>query len=266
MATSRGSRTRSRFLRGARGTVESGAPGKALRVTGGNLHVGWLSLFGGNSAADAHVLLRLTAAVIGVELARDVASTRERRYDFWEALLAGAFHDAATAREDAAARGIAPAASYLTVALEAEGAGEEGRPADPGGLRALVTEAFRCADSDVGLLESGVALLVFIPAARAVDASNAKTAASLLPKTAARRMPQVRISGGVGTVEALLALSRSADAAKAALAIGRRVARKRPSRVVRRARCLSAPLRGRRRAAAARLRIGSVDAVAALRR
>jgi PucR family transcriptional regulator, purine catabolism regulatory protein len=36
-------------------------------------------------------------------------------------------------------------------------------------------------------------------------------------------MPQVRISGGVGTVEALLALSRSADAAKAALAIGRRV-------------------------------------------
>ena len=207
----------------ARGTVESGAPGKALRVTGGNLHVGWLSLFGGNSAADADVLLRLTAAVIGVELARDVASTRERRYDFWEALLAGAFHDAATAREDAAARGIAPAASYLTVALEAEGAGEEGRPADPGGLRALVVEAFRCADSDVGLLESGMALLVFIPAARAVDASNAKTAASLLPKTAARRMPQVRISGGVGTVEALLALSRSADAAKAALAIGRRV-------------------------------------------
>jgi PucR family transcriptional regulator, purine catabolism regulatory protein len=207
----------------ARRTVESGAPGKALRVTAGSLHLGWLSLFGGNSAASADALLRLTAAVIGVELARDLAGTRERRQDFWEALLSGAFHDAATAREDAAARGIAPATSYLTVALEAEPASEDGGPADPAGLRALVADAFRSADADVGLLESGVALLVFVPAARAVDASNAKTAATLLPKTAARRTPPLRISGGIGTVETLPALTRSADAAKAALAIGRRV-------------------------------------------
>jgi PucR family transcriptional regulator, purine catabolism regulatory protein len=199
----------------ARACAEANAPGLALRVTAGANHVGWLSVFGA-TAPEADVLLRLTAAVIGVELARGTASSRERKEDFWDALLSDTFHDTAAAREDAASAGIAPAASYVTVALEADSA-------DLTELRSIVADCFRSADGELGIAQRGVALLVFVPAARAVDASNAKTAASLLPKSASRRTPNVHVSGGIGTVEPLLGLSRSAAAAQAALAIGRRV-------------------------------------------
>jgi DNA-binding PucR family transcriptional regulator len=90
-------------------------------------------------------------------------------------------------------------------------------------VRALATDVFRASDAHIGLLERGVTLFVFVPAPRAVDASNAKTAAGLLPKNAVRRKAHVRISGGVGTVESLLAVHASAHAAEAALAIGRRI-------------------------------------------
>lgn len=205
-----------------RSTVESGAPGKAARVTAGNLHLGWLSLFGGNSRVDAASLLRLTAAVIGVELARDGTSARGRRESFWEALLSGAFGDAAAAREEAAARAITLAPSYVSVALEAE-PGETQSAPDFKELRALATEAFKCADAELGVLERSVSLLIFVPVLRGVDASNAKMAASLLPRSAARRRPQLRISGGVGSSRPPIALAESAAAAHAALVIGRRV-------------------------------------------
>ena len=200
----------------ARSVVESGAAGRAQRVTAGNAGIGWLSLFGGDRAADADILLRLTAAAIGVELARDGATLRQRAGDFWESLLSRTFHDAAAVRDEAAARGITLASQYLAVALEVE----DGTPAE---IRPLVGDAFRASDGEVGLLERGTALVAFVPAARAVDASNAKTAAGLLPKSVARRKPQIRISGGVGTVEAPIVLERSLHAAEAALAIGRRI-------------------------------------------
>ena len=199
----------------ARATVEADAPGRTARVTAGANHLGWLSVFGVDGG-EADLLLRLTAAAIGVELARDAASQRGRKEDFWDALLSETFGDSAAARDDAASHGIAPAASYLAVALEAEAA-------DPGELQSLVAGCFRGADGELGVAQRGVVLLVFVPATRAVDASNAKTAASLLPKTIARRNPSLRISGGVGTVEPLLGVSRSAAAAQTALAIGRRV-------------------------------------------
>jgi sugar diacid utilization regulator len=204
----------------ARATVESGAPGKAQRVSAGNRHFGWLSLFG-ECPAEADLLLRLTAAVIAVELARD--TLRERKESFWEALLGGAFHDAAAIRDEAAARGIVLARSYVAIALEGEIAGDETHPVTANELRTLAAEAFRSADGELGLHENGATLLVFVPAGRSVDASNAKTAATLLPKSAARRKPQLRISGGVGSVAAPVALQRSADAAQAALSIGRRI-------------------------------------------
>ncbi|MBV8499702.1 MAG: helix-turn-helix domain-containing protein [Candidatus Eremiobacteraeota bacterium] len=199
----------------ARACVEGRAPGTALRVTAGPNHLGWLSAFGANSCAETELLLRLTAAVIGVELARGT-SLRERREDFWDALLSQQFHDSAAAREDAAAAAISPAAAYVTVALETESA-------DPADLRPIVADCFRSSDGELGITQRGVALLVFVPAARAVDASNAKTAATLLPKTASRLKRNVVVSGGIGTVEPLLGLPRSAAAAQAALAIGRRV-------------------------------------------
>ncbi|HZY97677.1 MAG TPA: helix-turn-helix domain-containing protein [Candidatus Cybelea sp.] len=208
----------------ARNTVESGTPGKAARVTGGNLHLGWLSLFGGDSGVHAELLLRLTAAAIGVELARDSASARGRKTSFWDALLDGEFYDAAAAREEAAVCGIALAPSYVTVALEADVAAPEDAAApDVSDLRALAADAFRRVDADLGMVERGIRLFVFLPAAREVDASNAKTAASLLPRNVARRKPHLRVSGGIGTVQPLAALAESAAAAQAAMAIGRRV-------------------------------------------
>jgi DNA-binding PucR family transcriptional regulator len=206
----------------ARAVVESGAPGRCVRVVAGSTHLGWLSMFAGPDDAGEH-LLRLTAAAIAVELARDAGTGRGRRRTFWERLLAGAYHDASAARDDAAAHGVAPAAAYLAIALEAESAAEPHRPAEPAELRALATGVFRAPDADTGFLERGAALLVFVPATREVDASNARTAAKLLPKSASKRRTQLRISGGVGRVETLLALQTSAQSALAALDIGRRI-------------------------------------------
>jgi len=206
----------------ARSVVESGAPGRAQPVTAGNLSLGWLSLFGTNSQPDTDLLLRLTAAAIGVELARDSSAQRRQRTTFWDSLLAREFRDAAAAREEASARGIAVAPYYLAVALEAESA-DESVQTEIGELRAFAADAFARPDADLGVVERGVTLVFLVPASRAVDASNTKTAASLLPKSAARRKPYLRISGGVGTVETLLALDDSAQCALAALAIGRRV-------------------------------------------
>lgn len=208
---------------GARAIVESGAPGRALRVMAGAGHVGWLCAFPTGDDDTLDHLLRLAAAAIGVEIARgkDIAAGG-RRKQFWERLLARGFHDAGAVRDDAAARGVVLATAYVAVALDAEPAGISIAEA-LAELRALALRTFRSGDADVGYLERGGALLVFVPAARELDASNARTAATLLPKTAAKARPTLRFAGGVGTVETPLALHRSADAAEAALAIGRRI-------------------------------------------
>ena len=210
----------------ARAIVEGGAPGRALKVVAGETHVGWLSVAcnGTSEAAGAlDLLMRLASAAIAVELARGADGDRGgRRRIFWERLLERAYHDAGSVRDDATARGIALAPAYLTVALEPEGADAPG-PHAREELRAVAAGVFRSRDADVGMLERGAALLLFVPAGREVDASNARTAAALLPKNAAKQHPQLRFSGGVGTVETPLALHLSAERAEAALAIGRRV-------------------------------------------
>lgn len=207
----------------ARPTVESGAPGRALRVKAGTLELGWLSLFNTNAAPESEILLRLTAAAIGVELARDGSTSRVRKEHFWDSLLTSEFHDAAAAREEAALRGIALAPSYLIVVLEAESTDDVRPTPELSELRALAADAFRGNDAELGFAERGSALVVFVPAARTLDASNAKTAASLLPKSVARRKPHLRIAGGVGTVESVANVATGIAAAEAALAIGRRL-------------------------------------------
>jgi PucR family transcriptional regulator, purine catabolism regulatory protein len=207
----------------ARSVVESGATGRSQRIVAGSFEIGWLSLFGTDSAPDAAILLRLTAAAIGVEMARDGRMLRERKGDFWTALLERTIHDASTARDEAAARGIALAPFYLAVALEIESGNDPRAATAASELRALAAELFRSPDADLGAVERGVTLYVFVPAARAVDASNAKTAAGLLPKNLARRKPHLRVSGGVGSVETPVALQASAQSAETALAIGRRI-------------------------------------------
>ncbi len=206
----------------ARATVDGNPPGATSRVMVGNKHVGWLSLFG-NEARNASLFLRLTAAAIGAELARNGAVSLGRKDDFWEALLSERLGDAAAAREEAAAAGVALAPSYVTVVLEAETLGETRTAADASQLRAIAADTFRAGDGEIGFRQRGSALFLFVPAPRAVDASNAKTAAGLLPKSAARRKPALRVCGGVGTVVPFSSVARSAAAAQSALAIGRRV-------------------------------------------
>ncbi len=208
----------------ARATVENGEAGRTLRVAAGETHFGWLSVFADGATAsrrgdsgDVALLMRLAAAAIAAELARRPDAARGRRSAFWERLIDRAHSDTDAIRDDAAAGGIAPAAAYLAVALESEGG------ADLAELRAVAAEVFRGGDADAGMLERAATLLVFVPAAREVDASNARMAATLLPKTVAKRSRELHFSGGVGTVEPPATLYRSAEAARSALAIGRRV-------------------------------------------
>jgi purine catabolism regulator len=198
--------------------VETGAPGTASRIACGDLHLGWLSLFG--NGASAALLVRLTAAAIAVEMGRESGTRRAKRGAFWSSLLDGGFIDTAAIREEAALQGVALATHYAVVALEAE----ESTGATPmEEMRALAGEAFRAAREELGFYERAQTLFVFVPAVRSVDASNARTAAGLLPRAAARRKSSLRVCGGLGTVEPLATLARSGTTAQAALIIGRRV-------------------------------------------
>jgi purine catabolism regulator len=205
----------------ARGISERGAAGRAVQVHAGSAHLGWLSVGEGAARApeDVEYLLRLTASALGVELARNGATGHGRRRAFWERLVAGAYNDTNAARDDAAAHGVAIAPAYVTIALEAVGGDSDGR----GELRALAAETFAGGGADVGTFDRGAALLLFVPAVREIDASNARTAAVLLPKHLTKRHAHLRLFGGVGRVVSLLDLHAGVETAEAALAIGRRV-------------------------------------------
>jgi hypothetical protein len=95
-------------------------------IAAGSTALGYLSVFPGSDGLDDDLarVVRLAAAAIALELSREADGGRSRRRTFWERLIAGAYHEVSSAREDAAARGIALAAQYVCVALEAEaGAG-----------------------------------------------------------------------------------------------------------------------------------------------
>lgn len=208
---------------GARAVVESGAAGRAVRIAAGTAHVGWLCAFpSGDDDALEH-LLRIAAATIGVELAHaQNAAGGGRRKQFWERLIARGHHDAGAVRDDAAARGIALATAYVAIALEVDG-GDGALAEARDELRAIALRTFRSGEADTGYLDRGSTLLVFVPAPRELDASNARTAGTLLPKTVAKTRPALRFAGGVGTVETPLALYRSTGAAEAAMTVGRRI-------------------------------------------
>jgi sugar diacid utilization regulator len=184
----------------------------------GNAQVGWLSC-----ASGVDYLVRLTASAIAVELARNGETGRGRRRTFWERLIGRAYHDTTAVRDDAAARGIAIASAYVTVAIEVEPEPDSANAPSPADVRTLAMESFHGGDCDVGYLERGPALLVFAPATREIDASNARTAAALLPKSIAKKSGSLRVSGGIGRLEPLLSLSAGVESAEAALAIGRRI-------------------------------------------
>jgi len=189
----------------------NGALGSTLPIVAGSTHLGWLSLFPTKAMASERLALtmRLSAAAIAVELARDATGGRGRRRTFWERLIAGAYPDANAARDDAIARGIAPAASYIAIAIEPELSDEAHAPAQVADVRSIVAHAFHAGQTDLGMLDRGTALLILVPVAREVDV--------------AKRHAGLRINGGVGTAEPLLGVRLSAERADAALQIERRL-------------------------------------------
>ena len=205
------------------GTIPASARGLnglvlTLPLLAGSAQLGWLSLFPASEEQRSAVvpLARLTAASIGVELARDAGSLRTKRRAFWERLLTGVYHDAAAAREDASARGIALAPSYLCIAFETDEVEHLGE------VRAMAAEALRI-DGETSMLERGSTLVIFVPAEREVDVANARTASALLPKSAIKRNVQLRLTGGIAPVAPALELGESLERAQAAVAIARRL-------------------------------------------
>ncbi len=202
--------------------LRNGASGAALPIFAGETHLGWLAVFGATLSSTAEPAIRLTASAIGVELARERGGGRSRKRTFWDRLLAHGYHDSIAAKDEATARGIALADQYVALALETEVSDEATAAAEISTVRAAALDAFH-ADKDVGVLERAATLLLLIPAEREVDVANIRTAASLLPRNAARKHSGLTFSGGVGERLPLLSAARSAEQATNALVIGRRI-------------------------------------------
>ena len=203
--------------------LRNGQPGQTIAILSGETRLGQLSIFTSGDVEGSEYAVRLAAAAIAVELARESGGQPGRRRAFWERLASRQYYDAATARDDAAARGITLASHYLAVVLELEGGDETTAAADQAALRSAAQQTFRSTDADTGIIERGGTLLVFAPAVREIDAANARTAASLLPRGLSKKHPDLKIGGGVGTRVPLIDLAASMREAEAALAIARRV-------------------------------------------
>ncbi len=197
---------------------------KTLPIAAGATQFGWLSLIPNGTTDFAHLLPagRLAASAMAVELARDASAGPGGKHAFWERLASGAYHDLGAAREDANACGVLLAPHYLCVALDAEkDDASAGTPLTE--LRVIVQRAFHADEHDIGIVERGNTLIILVPTPREVDAENAKTAAMLLPKTAAKRGPNPRLTGGCSRVGAPVEIARGVRHAEAALAITRRL-------------------------------------------
>jgi sugar diacid utilization regulator len=196
--------------------LRNGYAGRTIAIVSGDKTLGRLSIFGSGDLDGFEYAARLTASAIAVELAREAGAQPGRRRTFWEQLVSQSYHDAAALRDDAASRGIALATHYVAVALEAESN-------EPGAFRAATLDAFRGGEGDAGVLERSGSLVLFVPASREVDASNTRTAATMLQRNLLKKDIDVRISGGVGTRTPVLDLHRSLAEAEAALTISRRL-------------------------------------------
>lgn len=203
--------------------LRNGHSGRTIAIVNGDARLGRLSIFAGGDLDRYEHVVRLAAGAIGVELAREAGGQPARRRAFWERLAARAYVEAASARDDAAARGISPSSHYVAIALEPECATGESSVPDQTILRGAAAQAFSSPDREPGILERGSTILIFVPAVREIDVANARTAASLLPRSLSKKTPDLRIGGGVGSRVPMVDLAQSIEEAVAAMTIARRI-------------------------------------------
>ena len=205
-------------------TPGSGPGGIAVRIGSGDAAIGWLSVFPAATPADGRLgAIRLTAAAIGVELSRDAGGGKNRRKSFWDRLIARAYDDPIEAKDDASARGIALAPHYVAVAIEAEGLEEAVATAKMGDLRRMALETLRSGSGDIAVVERGGGFVFLCPAPLEVDAANVRTAATLIPRTAAKAHFGAKIVGGVGRAAEAVAAFRTVEEARESMFIARRL-------------------------------------------
>lgn len=199
--------------------------GIAVRIRGGDSPIGWLSVFPSSATPlESRIgAIRLTAAAIAVELSRDAGGGKNRRKSFWDRLISRSYDDPIEAKDDAAARGITLASTYVAIAIEAEGLEESVAAAKMGELRRIALETLRSGLGDIVVLERGGGFVFLCPAPLEVDAANVRTAATLIPRTAAKLQFGAKIVGGVGRPAEAIGAYRTVDEARESMFIARRL-------------------------------------------
>jgi sugar diacid utilization regulator len=200
------------------------ARARAFPLRAGAARLGWLSVFprSGN-LADKRGLVRLTAAQIAIELSREAGGSRGRRRSFWDRLLARAYDDPLEAREDAHARGISLAPGYVAVMIEGEGLDESVATQKNAEIRRVCLDVLGTRSGEIVVIERGGGFFFLVPATLDVDASNARTAATLIPRGVTRAGIDVKVVGGIGRHAEMVQVARSVDEAREALTIVRRM-------------------------------------------
>lgn len=198
---------------------------RAYPLRAGEARLGWLSVFpsGGRSIDDHAGAIRLTAAQIAIELSRDAVGGRGRRRGFWDRLLARAYEDPLEAREDATARGIVLSPGYVAVAIEGEGLDETVAAQRNAEIRRVCLDTLGSRTGDVVVIERGGGFFFLVPAPLEVDAANARTAATMIPRGLHRAGLDTKVVGGVGRHAEMIAVARSVDEARESMIIARRM-------------------------------------------
>src|SRR5665213_1334764 len=201
------------------------AHARAFPIRAGEARLGWLSVFptGSRILEERSGLIRLTASQIAVELSRDAGGGRGRRRGFWDRLLARAYEDPLEAREDAQARGIALAPGYVAVCIEGEGLDETIAAQKNAEIRRVCLDVLGTRSGEVVVIERGGGFFFLVPATLEVDASNARTAATLIPRGVARSGIDVKVVGGIGRQAEMIEVARSVDEARESMTIVRRM-------------------------------------------
>ena len=199
-------------------------PGVAVRIRSGDAPLGWLSVFPSGTSIEPRLgAVRLAAAAIAVELSRDGGGTKNRRRSFWDRLISRAYDDPIEARDDAASRGIALAAGYVAVAIEAEGLDEASAATKSNDLRRFCVETLRSGAGDIVVLERGGGFVFLCPAPLEVDAQNVRTAATLIPRAAGKGHFGAKIVGGVGRQFEAIEAYKTVEEARESMFIARRL-------------------------------------------